>query len=563
MNSPDVVAALRTGAPDAAGQLFDAHAEDLYQYCWLILRSRDAAQVAVRDAVVLAGARIAELDDPAMLKAWLFAIARAECDRHCPGSAGESDEPVARPQQPDAALRIMAWNSVISLPDDEREALDLLTRHGMTAPEVARVLDLPGPHVPALLTAAQQHLEHALTAEILINRDSQECAGRAEALRGWTGMVTPAVRERLLRHAGPCPACQPRLPHNVSAAKIFGLIPRQAMTEGGWAGVLSRLNDPEPPDRVVAAPRRAAPVSSAGEDQPGRADHDPAQAATATPDWDKERGHGLIPRGRRRRVLAGTGAALAVAAAGIAAVLAAGGLGGHASLSGDTGHLPAAAAAPAQAGVGQPIWPVPKPAAPGNGARRRSALSPPVSADDAPPDDGPGQLTRATVTATPSVIIPARTPQRATGVALLPGPAVHPSPGSAAAPAAAAVPRSAAARPAASGQLEVSPGRLDLGTDSAGQIVLTASGGPVSWTAGASSPDLTMSQSSGQLEAGQSVALVVEVRRPDGAGGSAAISINATNSTTAVQVTWDTTARSAPRDQRWRHQPDSSRPAGY
>jgi hypothetical protein len=41
---------------------------------------------------------------------------------------------------------------------------------------------------------------------------------------------------------------------------------------------------------------------------------------------------------------------LAVAAVGIAAVLAAGGLGGHASLSGDAGHLPAAAAAPAKRG---------------------------------------------------------------------------------------------------------------------------------------------------------------------------------------------------------------------
>ena len=85
MNSPDVVAALRAGGPDAAGQLYDAHAEGLYQYCWLVLRSREKAQLAVRDTIIVAGTRIAELDDPAMLKAWLFAIARAECDRHCPG----------------------------------------------------------------------------------------------------------------------------------------------------------------------------------------------------------------------------------------------------------------------------------------------------------------------------------------------------------------------------------------------------------------------------------------------------------------------------------------------
>ena len=608
MNSPDVVAALRAGGPDAAGQLYEAHAEGLYQYCWLVLRSREKAQVAVRDAIIFADARIAELDDPAMLKAWLFAIARAECDRHCPGSAGESDEPVARPQQRDAALRIMAWNSVISLPAAEREALDLVTRHGMTPPEVARVLGLAGPDTPALLTAAQRHLERALTAEILINRDSQECAGRAEALQGWTGTVTPAVRERVLRHAAPCPACRPRLPRNVSAAKIFGLIPQPAMIEGGWAGVLSRLSDPEPRERGAAA-REAVPViGDAGpRDHPAAAAHeqdpavtaehrDAARDATATPDRVNGRGHGLpgypragvpgsraaqpgtqpgtrpadppmnrpgpgphgaVSRGRRRRVLAGTGAVLAAAAAGIAAALAAGGLGGHAALSGDTGHQPAAADAPAQAGAGQAIRRVQNPAAPGSGAERRGRLPRAAAADDAPPGGGPGQLTRATARAMPPVITPARTPQRAMGVALLPGPAAPGSPGSPA-PAAA---RSASASPSVAGQLEVSPGTLDLGTASAGQIVLTASGGPVSWTAIASSPDLTTSQSSGQLSAGQSVTVVVEVWRQDGAGGNATISIN---SAPAVEVSWDATTSTPPpgrhRPQR-RNRPASPGPA--
>ena len=248
MNSPDVVAALRAGAADAAGQLYTAHAEGLYQYCWLVLRSRQTAQVTIRDAVLLADARMSELRDPSVLKAWLFAIARAECDRHCPGLAGESDEPVAGPRQPDAALRIMAWNAVTALTPDEREALDLVTRHGMTPPEVALVLGLPAPEVPALIGSARRHLEQALAAEILIGREGQECAGRGDALRGWTGTVTPAVRERLLEHAGSCPACSPRLPRNVSAARIFGLLPRPALTGGGWAGLLSRLSDPEPPD---------------------------------------------------------------------------------------------------------------------------------------------------------------------------------------------------------------------------------------------------------------------------------------------------------------------------
>ena len=55
MNSPDVAAALYAGAPDAAGQLYDAHAEALFQYGWLTLRNRQHAQAAVCDALVQAG----------------------------------------------------------------------------------------------------------------------------------------------------------------------------------------------------------------------------------------------------------------------------------------------------------------------------------------------------------------------------------------------------------------------------------------------------------------------------------------------------------------------------
>jgi DNA-directed RNA polymerase specialized sigma24 family protein len=569
MNSPDVVAVLRAGAPDAAGQLYDTYAEGVYQYCWLALRSRERAQMATRDAVILADARIGELTDPLMLKAWLFAIARAECDQHCPGSAGESDEPVARPQHRDAALRIMAWNSVISLPADEREALDLVTRHEMTPAEVALVLGLPESAAPALIAAARQHLEQALAAEILISRESQECAGRADALRGWTGTVTPVVRERLLRHAGSCPACGPRLPRNVSAAKIFGLLPRPVLTEGGWAAVLSRLSDPEPAD--------ADTPDLLGPDFPGPHDEDSLGAGVAAaqnadgpevPDSDVTARHdpdapdvrdAAVPgaaagRRRSRRVYAGIGAA--VAAVGVAAAMAAGSLGGHTALSGPARNLPATADAPAQAGVGRPI---PHPdsglATPGASRRHAGSSSLAVSTGEGAASGHPGLLAPATPLATLSAGTPARAPQRASNITLLPGPApsgaAPQSPGP-----------SAPARPAPAGELQVSPASLDLGTGSYGQIVLTASGGPVSWTASLSSANLTLSQSSGQLSAGQSVTLVVNVRRQAGAAGSGTITIGAASaaSTVPVQATWAAVGKPSPSPS-GRHRPPSPSPA--
>ena len=447
MNSPDVVAARRAGAPDAAEQLYDAHAEGLYQYCWLMLLSREKAQMAVRNAVILAGARIDELTDPPMLKAWLFAIARAECERHGPGSSGESDEPVAHPQQRDAARRIMAWRSAISLPAGEREALDLVTRHRMTPPEVALVLGTPAAAAPALIAVARQHLEQALAAEILINRESQECAGRADARPGWTGTVTPAVRERLLRHARSCPACAPRLPRHVSAAKIFGLLPQPALTEGGWAGVLSRLSDPDPADAPASLTTDARPAGA-----PGRA-------------HPRSAGGGASRRRRGRRLYAGIGAA--VAAAGAAAVLAAGNLGGHTAVSGPARNRPGVADAPAQAAAGRPVpHPDSAPATPATSRRPAGSSSLAVSAGDGAASGSPGWP--APATATSFAATAARTPQRASNVASPPGPAPgEPQVSPVASGASPQNPAGASSASPAPGEPQVSP--TSLGTGSYGQ----------------------------------------------------------------------------------------------
>jgi DNA-directed RNA polymerase specialized sigma24 family protein len=243
MNSPDVAAALHAGAPDAAGQLYDAHAEAMFQYSWLTLRNRQHAQTAVIEALVQAGARVAELSDPGTLRAWLFTLVRAEGHRHPLPSLGDTDEAIARPEQQDSALRIMAWNSVMSLDLVERQALDLNTRHGMTAPEISLILGVPLAGITELLACATVTLERALGAQILVSRDTQECPGRTEAIHGWTGTVTPAFRDRLLDHAASCPICQPRLPRNVSPSRIFGLLPAPTLDREVRGQVIALVAD--------------------------------------------------------------------------------------------------------------------------------------------------------------------------------------------------------------------------------------------------------------------------------------------------------------------------------
>ena len=302
MNSPDVAAALHAGAPDAAGQLYDAHAQALFQYCWLTLRNRQHAQTAVCDALVQAGARVAELSDPGTLRAWLFTLARAECHLHPLPSLGDTDEAIARPEQPDAALRIMAWNSVMSLDLLERQALDLNTRHGMTEPEIGLILSLPLPGATELLASARETLGRALGAQILVGRDSLECPGRTEAIHGWTGTVTPAFRDRLLEHARCCQVCRPKLPQNVSPGRIFALLPAPVMDSDTRTSVMTRVSElvqaelaeaePEPKlgptsrplAEVMPQPAAGPEAVPAPESLPGHALPDPVPADPGAPD---------------------------------------------------------------------------------------------------------------------------------------------------------------------------------------------------------------------------------------------------------------------------------------
>lgn len=565
MNSPDVAAALYAGAPDAAGKLYDAHAEALFQYCWLTLRDRWQAKTAVCDALVQAGARVAELSDPATLRAWLFALVRAECHHHPLPSLGDTDEPIARPEQPDATLRIMAWNSVMSLDLVQRQALDLATRHGMTEAEIGLILGLPLPGTTELLATARAGLERALGAEILVSRDSLECPGRTEAIRGWTGTVTPEFRDRLLAHAGACEVCRPRLPGNVSPGRIFGLLPAPALDGAARSWVISRVGElirsqaaepapvevatpemallpPVPPEESHEPPVQAPAQAGAPKPKPTpepepqpQPQSKPAAARPAPKPQPRAQPAPAAPRPapRRRRlaprILAGVAAALA--AAGIAAGLAVGSTGGHTRLSGSDSRLATGPAAPAQAGMGQPDpGPDAPPARPGRGRRSPAAgatTSPAAGGADAVTSGKQagagarggtraggqgGQTTRRTVT----VAVAPRTQAGGPG---------------------------APASTQAAARLTVSPASLVLDQGSSGDLTLTASGGPVSWSAGATSGSVGFSPASGQLGNGDSATVTVTVTRSGANGGSATVSINGAQ----VSVSWSARpAASAP-----------------
>jgi DNA-directed RNA polymerase specialized sigma24 family protein len=298
MDDPRLAAALLASSPDALAGLFDAYGDRLFRYCWSVLRSREQAQVALRDTLLVAQAHIARLadpEDPESLGPWLYSLARAECRRHQAVPAAGADESPARLDLPAGDARLMSWNAAMSLQADEFEALDLACRHYV---DLGQVLGLPAAAAEDLLDRARQQLERALGAEILTRR-GPACRDRDAMLAdaglagpgpdGQPGLVTTEVRERVLEHADGCAACGPEVPRNVSATRIFALLPAPALTPQNRTEILAALAGHVPPPApalaqaaLVPAPAVSAPTAPAP--APTAPAPAPAAPAPAQPD---------------------------------------------------------------------------------------------------------------------------------------------------------------------------------------------------------------------------------------------------------------------------------------
>ncbi|MFB4320122.1 RNA polymerase sigma factor [Actinomadura sp. 21ATH] len=505
MDDHHLVEALRARDPGAAGAVYDAYADRLYAYCWFQLRCRDAAQVALRDTFIVAEAHAAKLRDPDRFGPWLYALARLECGRRPPRPGQEPDLPVASHDQDDVDQRMMAWQAVLGLAADERELLELRIRHQLSVDDLAAVQDLPVRDAQDALDAAHAALETALTAEIVAHRGPYGCDERGRLLRERRGGLDRELRERLAGHARDCATCAALLPRTVSAAKVFGLLPRADLPAELRVRVMSAFLDPDLVGYRLFVATRVDGLAPSG--FPLRSRRARAAASAERPRRRRRSrrrgrgqggGHGRGRRpdvplpddsGRRRSV-----AWLAVGAVAAALLLSSGAallrLGGHgagrpqAVVTGDLGSPGGAA-----------------PARPGRSA------------------GGPGVPVSATfplgalATSAPPTALPS--PPAGGGT----GGGAHgehaPRPGE--------------------GALAVSPLFLDLADGSDGTVELRAEGGPVDWRATTWGP-VRASRASGRLEAGESARIAVHVSRTARSQGEGGLAF--TPGGAEVRVTW-------------------------
>jgi hypothetical protein len=537
----------------AAAELLETHGDRLFLYCWSMLRSRETAQTALRDTLLAAPADATG--------SRLYSLARAACGRHRAVPAGDADEaPVCRGRN-DAGHRLMAWNAAMNLEPAEFEALELGTRHEV---DLGQVLGLPAGAAQALLTRATLNLERALGAEVLARR-GRPCPDRAEVLAGWSGTMTPRLRDRVLEHAFGCETCTEARPRNVSAARVFSLLPAPALSPQARADLLASLTAPaaavaepaasalpppvdlplaalvQPPPSVaplasrvqpVPAPRPVVPgprpvTRDSGPlptftPAPGRAARAPRPTARPAPPAGAARpAPPTRPDGPRSR----RGRRTSLVIAGVGAVASAVVITSAFALAGSS-RPPVAAREVAPVATGTPTGTAPRtsglgPANPGrvSSGNEAAGLSR-TQLGTAPPLVGTaGGRYRVMFTAATQPLSPVRGPAiTRNGAAGQPaGPATGASPGT----------------------LQLSAGTVNVGIGSAGMITLTALDGPVRWSASSSAPNqVSLGSTGGTLAPGQSVTLAVTVTRGLQAGSATLTFDSAASASQLVQITW-------------------------
>ncbi|GAA3842406.1 hypothetical protein GCM10022226_76350 [Sphaerisporangium flaviroseum] len=194
---------LRRDDPAALERLCREYGDHLYDYCQSLLDDDDALSATV-GALYGAVAHTDRLYDATRLRAWLYALARAECQSRLAGVAHKgSYARQGRGGAPELAVEVLAC-----LEPREREILDLTLRHGLKSDEVARVLDISVDSVETAARSGRRHAEHWLAAVMDARNATPRCSVLPDLVKSWVESPTRLLRAHISRHVRSCKDCQ-------------------------------------------------------------------------------------------------------------------------------------------------------------------------------------------------------------------------------------------------------------------------------------------------------------------------------------------------------------------
>ncbi|MGH3392335.1 MAG: RNA polymerase sigma factor [Actinomadura sp.] len=256
--------ALHNGDADALAQIFDRHASRLYDYAHALLRDQESAADAVHDGLLSAQAHIGRLRQHELFRGWLYALVRNESlrrmndpdrllERHPAADAEETflnAEEEARRHE----TRLLVHSGLAVLSGRQREAVDLVLRHGLDVRELARIFGTSPEEASELVGQAHRTLDEALVAAVIARTGRDECRSVAALVDPEDWPLNSEACGKLVRHVETCPTCNAQRARAVSTAELLHVLPVALMpVDLGWE-LLTFANAPErAEDRAVIA----------------------------------------------------------------------------------------------------------------------------------------------------------------------------------------------------------------------------------------------------------------------------------------------------------------------
>ncbi|WP_181871656.1 RNA polymerase sigma factor [Sphaerisporangium album] len=275
------------GDPAALERLCRDYGDRLYDYCRSLLDDDDALSATV-GAIYGAVTHANRLYDARRLRAWLYSLARAECQaRLASVTRTGSYARQGRGGRPELAVEVLAC-----LEPREREILDLALRHGLSPDEMARVLDIPVHAVESAARLGRHNAEQWLAAVMGARSATPRCSVLADLVKSWVESPTRLLRAHISRHVRACKDCQDappkrsittllsRMPilaspapsERLSAGLDASVTAAETRSEGwhpdGFPVQPDALEDPPPPQSPLTVEEGFAPDRAEGQKPP-------------------------------------------------------------------------------------------------------------------------------------------------------------------------------------------------------------------------------------------------------------------------------------------------------
>ncbi|GAA1774475.1 RNA polymerase sigma factor [Actinomadura chokoriensis] len=279
---------LAAGDPSALIQVMDRYAARLYDYCHALLRDQEQAAGALHDALIAAYAHVPVLREPERFRGWLYALVRNECRRRL----RDPDRPAARHEAPEVEdgfldeaelarrqeTRRLVHGALSALRGREREALDLMLRHGLDTFEVGGVLGLGAQEAADLTGAAKAHLDDALAAVNISRTGRGDCPTVAAIADEGGRALPPQVVRKLVQHVETCRTCGSRRGGAMPAARLLQVLPVAMMPTDLRGHVMATATDAALASDLSYIAHRAEPLDEWGWPYPD--DGSPVQDAS-------------------------------------------------------------------------------------------------------------------------------------------------------------------------------------------------------------------------------------------------------------------------------------------